>query len=103
MTDADATIEIRAVAAKLYVLKVGTKKLTLKMVKQLDHFPYPELEPIARVRTASARTSFEANALDDYGIEVVGKHRETGALAWSVVPSEDFVPEAQRLPLIVLT
>lgn len=72
--------------AKINVLTIGTKQLTLSMVRQLDQFPINKeritnFRPIGRIRTGAKLRYYEGFGPHlDPQIELIGTHAETGEL-----------------------
>jgi hypothetical protein len=72
-----ATATVEVLTAEVRVLMVGSRQVTLSVYGQLDTIDDKEIEPFGRVRARS----------DEPGqIYVVGRHKETGALARSSRP-----------------
>jgi hypothetical protein len=73
------TSTVETLSAEVRVLMVGSRQVTLSVVKQLDRVRYPQLEPFGRVHSGRK----DEPAADEDAIEVVGRHRETGALSYA--------------------
>jgi hypothetical protein len=70
----EATVEVLTAAVR--VLMVGNRQVTLSVYRQLDEVTPAEIEPFGRVRDRQDGAG--------QGVNVVGVHRETGALVRSV-------------------
>jgi hypothetical protein len=80
---------VETLTAEVHVLKIGTRQLTLSMVRQLDTFPINKehitnFRALGRIRTGTKLTDTQ-----DWGalarphtpeIELIGTHAETGEL-----------------------
>lgn len=105
--------------AKINVITIGTKQLTLSMVRQLDQFPINEerittFRPIGRIRTGTKITDPNqwgptAGARTPE-IELIGTHTETGELMKLICQGHQIQNELERRwareqmdkPLIIL-
>lgn len=79
-----ATATVETLTAEVRALHVGQKQITLSVAKQLDRCSYEQLEPFGRVRTGRKD---ERDPDHESSIEVVGRHRQTGALVWAYGPA----------------
>jgi hypothetical protein len=87
---------IDTLTAEVHILKIGGRSVTTAIYKQLDFVDFDHIEPFGRVRH-----------LYHHGgnvIEVIGRHKRTGALVCSTVRPErqKAYEAAKELPLITL-
>jgi|SRR6516165_11764261 hypothetical protein len=107
------TATVETLTAEVHVLKVGSRQITLSVAKQLDDVPYEDMEPMGRVRINRYSNYLAYSKV----VELIGRHRETGALVFSILrifygdegcyydeygELDMNFEEAQKLPLIVL-
>lgn len=78
------TATVETLTAEVRVLMVGNRQVTLSVAKQLDRVCYEHLEPFGRVEVA--RKDNDDYELDERGINIVGRHRETGVLCIAFAP-----------------
>jgi hypothetical protein len=90
-TNGPATATVETLRAEVRVLQVGSRQITLSVVKQLDRARYEDIEPMGRVRSGRRDDTPRAG---ECGVEVVGRHRDSGALVFGYAPtSHDPVPQ----------
>jgi len=94
-----STASIETLTAAVKVLMVGSRQVTLSVVRQLDGVDFEDIEPFGRVRPWESSTR----------IWVIGRRRVTGELVLSHVDrhlagktAERNLQQARALPLIVL-
>jgi hypothetical protein len=89
-TNGPATATVETLTAQVQVLQVGSRQITLSVVKQLDRARYEDIEPMGRVRSSRKDTPHHGEC----SIEVVGRHRDTGVLVFGYAPwPHDPVPD----------
>lgn len=80
-----ATATVETLTAEVRVLMVGNRQVTLSVARQLDEVDFVELSPFGRIRSTREYTS---------AVEVIGKHRESGALARATVSQPMWLTES---------
>lgn len=94
------TNTLETLTASVHVLKIGNRKVTAAMAKQLDKVNPESVEPLGRIRLTGSQWE-----LGFVHHRIVGKHRATGELVTAVVRSvqhSTLYEKYRSLPLIVL-
>jgi hypothetical protein len=117
------TTTVETLTAKVHVLQVNNRQVTLSVAKQLDWVEPRQVWPMGRIKIPWPKSHRDASIAGVPHIVIIGSHWKTGDLVVSHVPvshtdcstlergykgecdclyDEEVVDQAVKLPLIVL-